>query len=506
MDCVWLITCICAFPLLILLISKWYYSYWKRRGVVQLDPEFLFGDMRDMLTGKVSTGGAYRNIYSTFKSKNLKYGGIYLAFNPVFIPLDLQLIKDIMLKSFIHFQDRGNNNNESDILTQNLFRIEGEHWKQLRNKLSPTFTSSRMKMMFETLNEKTYQFKSIIDRYIETDGKINMTDFSGRFTTDVIGSCAFGIECDSLANPDCDFRVYGKKVNTPSRLKQWMENVFPRKLLAYTGFKMFGDVEDFYVNIVSKTIEHREKNQVFRKDFMHLLLQLRNRGVLSDDGKFTKENNETGILRDDEIVAQCFIFFVAGFDTSSVTMTMALYEVAKNIPIQDKMRNEIQQVLKKYDGKLTYEGAKEMEFVEKVILETLRKYPVVPSIPRVCTKNYIIPGTNIKIEKGTKVEISVWGIHMDPEYYPDPELFDPERFSNEEKAKRPDFAYMPFGEGPRICIGSRFGMLQTKIGLAGLLKDYKYTFCKDTPENLSFKPSLILLHPKEEIILNVEKI
>ncbi|CAG9764029.1 unnamed protein product [Ceutorhynchus assimilis] len=200
------------------------------------------------------------------------------------------------------------------------------------------------------------------------------------------------------------------------------------------GYKSFGDVEEFFVNIVLKTIEHREKNQVFRKDFMHLLLQLRNKNLFSDDGKLTKENNETGTFTDDEIVTQCFIFFVAGFDTSSLTMTMALYEATKNSEMQDKMRDEIP-TKEKYDGELTYEAAKELEYVEKVVSETLRRYPVAPSIQRVCTKDYTMPGTDIEIEKGTHVQIPVRGFHMDPEYYPNPEVFDPERFSNEEKAK-----------------------------------------------------------------------
>lgn len=102
------------------------------------------------------------------------------------------------------------------------------------------------------------------------------------------------------------------------------------------------------------------------------------------------------------------------------------------------------------------------------------------------------------------VQIPIWGLHMDPEFYPNPDAFDPERFSDEEKAKRPDFAYLPFGDGPRVCIGARFGMLQAKLGLAGLLQDYRYSFCEDTPEKLSFKPSMILLHSSKEIWLNVE--
>jgi len=89
-----------------------------------------------------------------------------------------------------------------------------------------------------------------------------------------------------------------------------------------------------------------------------------------------------------------------------------------------------------------------------IFSETLRKYPSVPILNRECTKTYKIPGSDVTLEKGMLTVIPVLGLHYDPKYYPDPDRFDPERFSEEEKAKRHHFAYLPFGEGPRICIGT----------------------------------------------------
>jgi cytochrome P450 family 6 len=87
--------------------------------------------------------------------------------------------------------------------------------------------------------------------------------------------------------------------------------------------------------------------------------------------------------------------------------------------------------------------------------ETLRKYPPVPFLTRECTKKYTIPGTDVTIEEGTLVVIPVIGLHKDQKYFPNPEKFDPARFREEMKSKRPQFTYLPFGEGPRICIGKR---------------------------------------------------
>lgn len=88
------------------------------------------------------------------------------------------------------------------------------------------------------------------------------------------------------------------------------------------------------------------------------------------------------------------------------------------------------------------------------IIETLRKYPPIPTIFRICTEQYKIPDTNVVIDKDTIVQIPILGIHYDPEYYPDPDKFDPERFSLENKSQRHQYTWLPFGEGPRICIGN----------------------------------------------------
>lgn len=95
-------------------------------------------------------------------------------------------------------------------------------------------------------------------------------------------------------------------------------------------------------------------------------------------------------------------------------------------------------------------------FFNILFTETLRKHPPLPLIPRTCTKDYNIPGTDVVIESGTTVEIPTLSIQRDPEYYPDPDKFDPERFNVENKANRHPYAYIPFGEGHRICIGNCF--------------------------------------------------
>lgn len=127
---------------------------------------------------------------------------------------------------------------------------------------------------------------------------------------------------------------------------------------------------------------------------------------------------------------------------------------------------------------LTYEALTSMKYLEAVISETLRKWPQVPLVHRVCTKDINIEdpesGKTIRLKTGDAIQVSAVGIHRDPKYYPDPMRFDPERFNDENKKSIPANTYMPFGLGPRMCIGNRFAMLEMKALLFYLLKDVTF--------------------------------
>lgn len=129
-----------------------------------------------------------------------------------------------------------------------------------------------------------------------------------------------------------------------------------------------------------------------------------------------------------------------------------------------------------------------------------------PILKRKCEESYQVPGTNLILPKGLTVTIPVLGIHHDPEIYPEPEKFDPERFTKEGIAARHPYAWLPFGKGPRDCIGLRFGMMQTRIGLATVLNNYRIETSKNTPIPLIIQKSGIILSPDGGMFLRLEKL
>lgn len=137
----------------------------------------------------------------------------------------------------------------------------------------------------------------------------------------------------------------------------------------------------------------------------------------------------------------------------------------------------------------------------------MRKYPAFAILQRLAAEDYKVPGTDITIDKGTEIFIPLRCIHYDPEIYDNPNEFRPERFDPSEVAKRHPQAFLGFGDGPRNCIGLRFGRMQMKIGLIKLLTKYRFSHCPETCKEIEFSDHSFILIPKNNVVyLKVEKL
>lgn len=324
--------------------------------------------MRDSLQQKNFFGEEINSWYKDYKAKGNKYFGIHLFHKPILVPIDVELVKSILVRDFDHFVDRGIYYNEKhDPLSAHLFSLEGMKWKSLRQKLTPTFTSGKLKNMFQTLLDCTEELKNCLDSSIETSEAIDIKKVFVQYTTDVIGSCAFGIECNSFKDPNSEFLKSRDKIFSPpfgEKIRRFIAIVSPSFAKKINMRLTDKQVDAFYRTLVEQTIEYREKNNVIRNDFMQLLIQLKNNYVDDTEGK---ENASKMKLTLNELIAQAFLFFIAGYETSASTMTFCLYELAKNQNIQDKVRQDILNSLNKHDGKITYDAIMAMHYLEKVI-------------------------------------------------------------------------------------------------------------------------------------------
>ncbi|KAF2895106.1 hypothetical protein ILUMI_11068 [Ignelater luminosus] len=455
--------------------------------------------MEDFLKGRTSVGFQIKEQYKELKSQGHKHGGLFNFMTPFYMPIDLELVRDILAKSSKTFIDRGVYYNErDDPLSAHLFNVDGEKWKRLRKYLSPTFTSGKLKTMFGTLLQCTDPLIETLSELADNNTPMDLKEVLARFSTDVIGSCAFGLECNSFKSPDAEFRKYGRKL-FEKNLWEMLQLLFVvsnpdlgRFLKIVTTPK---DTAEFFMKVIKETINYRESTNYYRKDMFQLLIELKNKQL---------EENKTPLTLD-EIAAQAFVFFVGGFETTSSATTFLLFQLASHQDIQQKVRDEINVVLKKHNGKITYDSLADLKYTVQVLDESLRLFPPVTQLLRKCTEDYKIPGTDIVLQKGSQVFIPLLGIQTDPEYFPEPEKFDPERFSVENKNIR-HFTHIPFGEGPRMCIGNRFALMQIKALLMVVLRNFKFSVNKNTQIPIKADPLSIVYCPQSTLWLDVKKI
>ncbi|KDR10910.1 probable cytochrome P450 6a14 [Zootermopsis nevadensis] len=503
----------------------WYststFNYWKEKGIPYLKPTPGFGNTRRMFF-KTSFAEQFKIFYDKFDGE--RFCGVFQFRSPILVVRDPDIIKLVMVKDFPYFQDRRVSFNEKkEPLSAHLLNMRGNQWRRLRAKLTPTFTSGKMKMMFSLMNECAEELTTFLEVHASRNEDLEVKEVMAKFTTDIIGSCVFGLKCNSLKDPDSEFRSMGRKVVEPS-----LNNVVRRLLsllVPILGIRVLPwEVTQFFISAVRETIKYREQHNIVRNDFMQQLIQLKNQEQVRDDeildkGNLKKEFSTNGIslptkngenvaenivFTDSRLASQAFIFFLAGFETSCTTLSFCLYELAVNPDIQTKLREEVDVTLQKFGG-ITYDAVHSMRYLSKVIDETLRKHPPAANITRVVTQPYTIPETSAELEKGIRVVIPVYAIHHDPRYYPEPDRFDPERFCEEAKSLRPHFTYLPFGEGPRNCIGMRFGLLQTKVGVSVLLSNYEFSVCEKTKQPLDLDPKSFITSAKGGIWLKISR-
>lgn len=330
-------------------------SYFRKNGIPCVPTRLPMGNLEGIGT-KQHFYEMTQRYYMESKTRGPILGLYYLLIRVILIN-DLDLIRNILIKDAHLFNIRNLYHNErDDPMSAHMFSISGPKWKMLRSKLTPTFTSGKMKFMFGTVVEVSERLCSRLEEATSLPC-IEIKDLWARYTTDVIGSCAFGIECNTLYDKNAQFRKMAQKIFDEPRhgmlahmllnQSQSLGNFFRIKFIA-------DEPSQFFANVVKQAISFRENNpENNRNDFMSLLVKMK--------------NNPESSLTENEIAAHSFIFFLAGFETSSSLLTFCSYELGVNLDIQQKARQEVDDVLHRYKGELTYEGMMEMKYCEQVL-------------------------------------------------------------------------------------------------------------------------------------------
>ncbi|XP_029102591.1 cytochrome P450 3A30-like [Scleropages formosus] len=465
-------TLLLLFLTLIILYGYRPYGFFKKLGIPGPKPIPYFGTLLEYRKG------FYNFDYECFK----KYGkiwGFYDVRQPILAIMDLEIIKTILIKEcyslFTNRRKIGLNGPLYDAVSV----VEDEEWRRIRTSLSPLFTSGRLKEMFPIMDKHCNTLVKSLQRKAERDEAVEMKESFGAYSMDVVTSTALSVDIDSLNNPKDPFVTNIKKLfkfdffDPLFLIVAFFPFIVP--LLEKLNFSFFpSSVTDFfYASLRKIKAERKTKVHKNRVDLLQLMVD----SQIPENGSAKNDNESLKGLTDHEILSQSMIFIFAGYETSSTSLTFLAYNLATNPDVMKKLQNEIDKVFPN-KAPVTYDELMQMKYLDMVFNETMRIFPVGGRIERVCKKTVEING--ITIPKDTIVMIPIYPLHRDPDLWTDPEVFKPERFCKENKESIDPYAYMPFGAGPRNCIGMRFAIVLIKLAIVEILQNFSIVTCKET--------------------------
>ncbi|XP_047989793.1 cytochrome P450 6B4-like [Leguminivora glycinivorella] len=476
------------------------FNYWRDRNVAGPTPIPLFGNIKESVLRRKIIGAVYQKIYYDFPQE--KIVGVYKMTSPCLLIRDPDIVKQVLVKDFDIFADRVLWSGK-EALAMNLLSAPANTWRILRYKFTPLFTSAKLKNMFPLINETSDKFIRFLEKVTQTQPEQEVKALMSKFTMMNIGTCAFGLDLDMTEK--CEATEFLEKINEmifTTRYTDEINMLFPG-IFIKIGVPIFPtEITKFFKNLVTQVMTARKGTPSDKNDFMDLLLEMKQLHTVQGRKRSEEEDIESLEITEDLMAAQAFVFYAAGFDTSATRMSYMLYQLALNPEIQDRLVKEIQEVVERHGGKITYDALNDLTYFERVLNETLRINSQGVLINRVAVADYKIPGTHVTLEKGQQVVISLSSLHSDEKYWTDPARFDPDRFTPDNVAKRHPAGYLPFGMGPRGCIGARFAKVQMQVAMMKILLMFKVEATENTRKEFHYDPYRALTFPVGGIKIN----
>ncbi|MFC6757298.1 MULTISPECIES: cytochrome P450 [Haloarcula] len=363
-----------------------------------------------------------------------------------------------------------------EYIGEGLFLLEGEEWKEQRTALQPAFYREKIAAYGETM---TGFAAATCDEW--TDGeRFDVLPEMREYTLRVLGKTLLDVDID---------RTAGALEPLLSALRERLD---PRSLSAYVPLAVptptnrrvrtaRANFEATLDDIIAERQAESATEREARDDVLSLLLSL-------DDETMTRER----------LGHQLLTFLVAGHDTTALTLTYTWFLLGHHPERQQKLHDELDSVLGGADP--TPEALFELPYLDDVLTEALRLYPPAFTTFRQPTEPVTLGSYDVAPD--AQLTIPQWLVHRDERWFDEPDAFRPERWTDAFEAQLPDYAYYPFGGGPRHCIGMRFARMEAKLAIATLAQRYRFETVTEPPLDLAMR---ITLSPTEPVDVRVHE-
>ncbi len=449
-------------------------------GIAAPTPEgnFIFGNIRQFRADPLKAMHDIWQLYGDLVHVHMLGRNIYIISSPEYIHDIFVRGKTTYLKTYAK-----PNNNGLELLLGNGLVTNHDHdsWLPQRRMMQPMFHHKRIATMGDKM---VAAGKNMLNRWarLEDGATIDLHTEMMVVTLDVINRTMFSAT-DGVQHAD----KIGPAIGTTAEFVFRRNRSFLRPPLSWPTPKnrAFQQAVDTIDGIIDQLITQRRSSGEVHGDLLDMLLEARD----EETGQGMSEQQ----LRD-----EVKTIFAAGHETTSNALTWTWYLLAQHKEVLQQLQAELDTVL---NGRIpTFNDLPNLPFTEQVFKEGLRLYPAVPAIPRYVPDGDVLQGYNIVA--GANVVANLYNIHRHPDYWEAPDQFWPQRFTPEREKARPKYAYMPFGAGPRLCIGNRFALMEGVLLLAMSAQNYELELLPEHP----VEPEIaVTLRPKNGMIVRLHK-
>lgn len=501
---------------------------WKKLGIPGPEPTIFFGNSLDKF---------FRNVPEVEQERYEKYGKVYGTYEystPILVLGEPEWAKNILVRDFNSFMSRPSFQSQRQTRTQGLARLDGEKWRKTRNTITPSFTSGKMKLMMSVMEECGDVLCQVMEKCATSGHDADIKIVYGCYTMEVMARCGFATETNAQLEGDKSLFVqhalnYISVFNQPPRWKAILGLFLPQSLIPSV---VKSESVEFLVRTVRKILAERKKLGFAGqyRDFVQILLDSAKDNVFKDEDNRLDDaeahhvnehlevknghsnghvGEKKGPLSEEEIVVNAIGFLVAGYETTATLLTYCTYLLAMNPEKQEILRRKCQEAFEAAGQKIDYETVSTLKYLDSVICESLRLYQPALGTSRILNDDHYkietSDGKVINLKKGDIIKIPTYAMHHCEEFYPDPEKFEPERFLPENRDKLVPYTYLPFGAGPRNCIGMRFALLEAKVAIMKLILKYRFVRTARTPAKPDMSQAMGLLGSKD-LYVKVDRI
>ncbi|XP_077563278.1 cytochrome P450 3A41-like [Haemaphysalis longicornis] len=502
----WIVLAATACLLLYLYASR-RRNHWRDENVTSEPYALVFGPTLKLM---------FSPMHEVDNTRYKKYGKLFGGFeagNAILFIGEPELVKQVLVKDFPSVPNRRLFKFYDPLLDNMMVGAPVEQWRKIRPAASPAFSTGKLRKMNSLIEDCAMTTAEHLKKAALKKEDIDVKQFFANYTLDVIARCAFATRLDSHSDQTNEFitklrQAFSGRIT----LRLFLFFVFPAIAKFFRLQPFNTEIFLYFKEICQNIIRSRQDKQSRHEDFLQLMMDAQE-GKLSATAENTSErdnqlfnlgedlkpdasfsSNKT--LTEDEAMAQCVLFFVAGQDTTASAISYTFYLLAIHPDIQERLRKEVDECFDAHGEHPSLDVVTKLNYLHCVVSEALRMYPPGSRIERSTIGDYALGDTGIKLKKGDVVGVPVYAMHHDPQYFPDPFTFNPERFSDENVGSIQPYTYLPFGAGPRNCIGMRFALQAVKLCVLHTIRNVQLVLTEKTKVPLEFQNGMSALTAK----------